>query len=362
MKRKLLIPSIALSLPSVFAAVACSPGTDTNVGGTTVGGSSAGTGPAPGSSPTAGSAGVSTAAGGSGGAATGGNGGAPAGGVASGGGGASTGGGGASTGGGGGASSGGGGGASSGGGGNLVDVVTGTKNANGFAFKDAFYLVPCLQEAAQDCLTLIGNCPTAPNFEDSGFTFKEDFAIGGEVGKTYLVTIQVNGITEAKYYTGGVRRDGANFATAQSATGADGWYVGGQSTGGGYNVYKLTVLSPGGTTEVQHYYLNSFPQASGFETHISMALGYSATIEVPGGGVIRTLNEDSNCRAINNCGPGQFSGTCAAPRTVPNEPNLVIPTMYGGKSVASMNVVNGAAQPYHSQVVHVTVTNVTLKP
>jgi hypothetical protein len=89
MKRKLLITSIALSFPSLFAAGACSPGTDTNVDGITTGGSSAGTGPAAGTSSTAGSAVAPT--GGSGGAPTGGNGGsAPTGGVTTGGGGAST--------------------------------------------------------------------------------------------------------------------------------------------------------------------------------------------------------------------------------------------------------------------------------
>ena len=129
-----------------------------------------------------------------------------------------------------------------------------------------------------------------------------------------------------------------------------------------YNVFKLSVLKPGGTEEAQHYYLNSFPAASGLESHQTVLLGYEASFEVAGGGVVRLLRVDSNCKAINNCGPGDNGSQCPSPRRLPNEPDLALPTLYGGKSVASMNVVNGAAQPYHSQLVHVTVTKVEAKP
>lgn len=248
--------------------------------------------------------------------------------------------------------------------GDLIESVTGTKNENGFALRDAFYLVPCLQVDGHDCITVTGSCPNqnAANFEDRGAVFKEDFAVGGEAGKTYKVTIQVNGITEGKYYSGGMRRDGSNYASANAATGSDGWHVGGMPVASTYNVFKLVVLEPGGTKEVEHYYLNSYPTASGFESHQTVLLGYEASFEVPGGGVVRFVRVDSNCKAINNCGPGDNGSMCPSPRKLPNEADLALPTMYGGKSVESMNVVNGAKQPYHSQLVHVTVKKVEVAP
>ncbi|HYP88054.1 MAG TPA: hypothetical protein VEQ59_07865, partial [Polyangiaceae bacterium] len=254
--------------------------------------------------------------------------------------------------------------AGAGGGGNLLEAVTGTKNANGFALKDSFYFVPCLQIDGHDCVTVTGSCPnqSAADFEERGAVFKEDFAIGGEAGKTYKVTLRVNGITEGKYYSGGTRRDGNNYSTVNAATGSDGWHVGGAPVASTYNVFKLVVLKPGGTEELQHYYLNSYPTASGLESHQTVLLGYEATIDVPAGGVVRYVRVDSNCKAINNCGPGDNGNTCPSPRKLPNEPDLALPSMYGGKSLASLNVVNGAVQPYHSQLVHVTVTKVEASP
>ena len=32
--------------------------------------------------------------------------------------------------------------------------------------------------------------------------------------------------------------------------------------------------------------------------------------------------------------------------------------MWQGKQVSSLNIRNGAAQPFHAQVIHITVTNV----
>jgi hypothetical protein len=208
-------------------------------------------------------------------------------------------------------------------------------------------------------------CPNqgAANFEDKGSTFIEEFKMGGEMGKTYSVTIKVNGVVEGKYYQGGMRRDGGNFADANDPAGGDAWHVGGAPIPSSYNVFKITVLQPNGTDEVEHYYLNSFPSNSGFESHQTVLIGYEATFDVPGQGVIRYLNQDSNCRAINNCGPGDNGPNCPAARNVPNEPGLAVPATYGSQPVNnSFNVVNGAQQPFHAQMVHVTVTNVVEKP
>jgi hypothetical protein len=47
---------------------------------------------------------------------------------------------------------------------------------------------------------------------------------------------------------------------------------------------------------------------------------------------------------------------------VPNEPfNLALPENYGGNPLASLNARNGAEQPFHAHVIHVTVTDVVAK-
>jgi hypothetical protein len=49
---------------------------------------------------------------------------------------------------------------------------------------------------------------------------------------------------------------------------------------------------------------------------------------------------------------------CTASRSVPSEPTLKVPTMYMGKPVSSINLLNGANQPYHAQIIHITVNSV----
>jgi hypothetical protein len=124
----------------------------------------------------------------------------------------------------------------------------------------------------------------------------------------------------------------------------------------------LTVYQSDGATEVQHYYLNSWPQAfSDAESHRTFPISYTATFEVPGGAVLEYLIGDSNCRAINNCGPGDNGSDCPNEREIPNEPGLEIPDSYGGQPTANQNVVNGTNGPWHAQMIHVTVTNVVEK-
>ncbi len=237
------------------------------------------------------------------------------------------------------------------------------ENEHGFAFEDSFYLTGCGMVQEHDCLYPLGACPNqgAATFEEKGDRFEESFQMGGELGEVYLVTISVNGIAEGKYYQGGTRRAGEAFTLVpQSST--DFFYVGGTAVQSNYRTYKLSVLQPDGTTAWQHYYLNSVPISSGGEAHQTFEISYQATIEVPGQGVIKLLNQDANCHSINNCGEGDISGgICPAPRNVPNEPGLDIPALHGGRSVAELNAVNGAQQPFHAQVIHVRVLNVTLK-
>jgi hypothetical protein len=182
----------------------------------------------------------------------------------------------------------------------------------------------------------------------------------------YNMTFTVRGITEAKYYQGGTRSAGnTDPANADDPNGIDTFYTGGSPVPQEfYNVYKLIVRNSAGT-EVQHYYLNSLPSGTSvnYENHRTFPIHYTKTIPVPGGGRIDFFSGDSNCRAVNNCGAGARSTTCAATagRNIPvgtGEPAATIPTMYLGKTVASINLQNGTMQPYHSQILNIFVTAV----
>lgn len=251
-----------------------------------------------------------------------------------------------------------------------IASVAGIANANGARLMDSFILFPCIgNPATQDCVTAT-TCPpsnTSLPFEQQGLTTTEVFQIGGTPGTMYNLTVRVNGIAEAKYYMGGTRFVGnATLPNSDPVGGTDTFYTGGQPVNfENYNVYKFIVKNAAGM-ELQHYYLNSFPgPADGvtvpYENHQTFPIAFTHNIPVPGGGTFTFYTADRNCRAIDNCGIGFRATPCQITdgRNVPNEPNLVIPTMYMGKTVASMNSRNGAAQPFHSQIFHIVVTAVT---
>jgi hypothetical protein len=315
------------------------------------------------------------------GGATGGSGGGATGGGGAGGGSGGSGGGNGGNGGKGGAAGAAGGAGGGGGGGNLITDVACIKNGFntfGDCFADSWFLFGCYSKAGQDCITIPAGtaCPNqnaSLPMEDQGVTTDEYFQLGGSVGTMYKVTIRVNGITEGKYYMSGTRAAGnAAPPNADAPAGIDGFYTGGAPVNvENYNIYRITVRQPPTTpnmptsgAEVAHYYLNSMPNNTGtsFENHNTFPWGYSHDIVVPGGGVINYHTADRNCHAIDNCGAARGGATsqCAATegRTIPNEPNVMIPANYLGKPVAQQNLFGGSSQPFHSQVMHITVTNV----
>jgi hypothetical protein len=262
-----------------------------------------------------------------------------------------------------------------GGGGNLIDTVTGMPNDSGDILKSSWFMFPCYSQQAQDCITNPPGtqCPnqnTSLPFEQQGLSFSETFNIGGTPGAMYMMTVQVNGITESKYYMGGTRADGEDPpANPEPTTGGNNmFYTGGTPVNvENYNVYKITVFDNSATpVEIQHYYLNSAPSngtARTWENHNTFPESYTAQIPIMGGGTVVYFESDRNCHAIDNCG-GNFAGsssTCpvANGRMIPNEADVTIPTMWQGKSVASLNTRNGAMQPFHAQIMHVTVTDVS---
>jgi hypothetical protein len=254
------------------------------------------------------------------------------------------------------------------GGGNVVtpDSITGTPNAMGDSLKSSWMMFPCFTQQAQDCITAQGACPnqngTLP-FEQQGLTYDQSFDIGGEAGTMYKMTIQVNGITEAKYYTGGTRVGGDTaLPNPDLDTGVNMLYIGGTPVNvENYNVYKLTTLDTAGQ-EMQHYYLNSMPTGTGtlYENHDTFPEGYTAEIPIMGGGKVAYHQADRNCHAVDNCGIGSRSSTCAvtAGRNIPNEPDVVIPSTFLSMPMENFNTRNANAQPFHSQIMHITVTAV----
>ena len=284
--------------------------------GTSTGGASGGTGGASGGAPTAGSGGSGGSAGASGGSAG-------AGGAAGGTGGA-------------------------GGGGNLISTVAG--KLDGFLF-----IAPCGDGGTgYDCLNSAvvpapQNSPACQNQQPKNTTV--DFAIGGESGKVYDVTVHVYGVVEAKNYNGGTRRDGNNLNA--SATGGDFWYTGGTAPNSTYNTYELHV-TPKVDGAANDYFLNSRNGSN--EGHESWGLNYTATFPVTGGGKLNFRVYDSNCRQIMNCGPGTGSSTCKAPRTID-----LAATDPKPPASFTQPYVGGAPAGAYGQWVFIDVTNVVAK-
>jgi hypothetical protein len=252
--------------------------------------------------------------------------------------------------------------------GETVMDLFGMKNSFNESLIDSFFLWPCYSNQNQDCITNVPgtSCPTPDpkgNFEEQGLVVNETFKVGGTPGKMYMATISVNGISEGKYYQGGVRAAGdTDPPNVQSDKGTNTWYTGGSAIYFEYyNVYSIRVYDTA-MKELQHYYLNSFPKTGNvqYEDHWTFAISYTASFPVMGGGTIVYHASDINCHAIDNCGSATTSQTCplTQARMVPNEPNLVVPTMYMGKSTASMNYRTHAAQPWHSHIIHIKFTDV----
>jgi hypothetical protein len=315
-----------------------------------------------------------------------------------------------------------------------IASVMGIPNQYGEHVDDSFILFPaydCTQN--QDCTTVPTGqaCPNQPggsnppdcgkyqadpvtahcmNYEDQGVQYSETFNIGGTVGKMYMVTMHIEGVTEGKYYENGMRVAGTGdppqagtyntkahccIAADMSVipgcvldpngnTCNDTWYVGGNPVDGEhYNVYKISVYPPGADagpgTELQHYYMNSFPQtAAGYENHVTYYVSYSTSFPVEGGGTIVYKQTDQNCRAINNCGntiADIVTQACGAgnppinglmPRIIYDPTtNLAatIPMMYKGQNVSDISLTSkggtGPKQPYSSHVFHIVVTGLT---
>ncbi len=261
--------------------------------------------------------------------------------------------------------------------GGIVASFACVKNSYGECLADSWLLFPCYTQFNYDCITNIPGtgCPAQDStlpMEDQGLTTDEYFTMGGTPGKMYSVSLQINGVAEGKYYDNGMRAAGNMVpANINGSDGVDGWYTGGAPRDfESYNILKLIVRNPptaadmpASGMEIQHYYLNSVPDDATrqFEDRNTFAFASRHDIVVPAGGVVQYHTGDRNCHAVDNCGPGAHTSTCAVTdgRLIPNEPNVALPQSYMGKAISTLNRRNGGNQPFHAQVLHITVTAVT---
>jgi hypothetical protein len=355
--------ALAAPLFGIAIAYGCAPSdpTVTNPAGGTGGISTAGTTPVAGTS-----AAGTLASGGTGGQTTGGQttGGSSAGTTPVGG-----------TGGTGGATGGAGGGGGSGGASDVPTVAGVLGMPSDFGnpgWMDSWWVTGCTQKVNHDCITNANTCnandvPT--DVEQQGARTKETWMIGGTAGQHYKVTFKFNAVTEAKYYSGGKRDVATVVGDPHTNTPLDMFYRDGTSPYSHYNEIKLTIYDDK-MMPVRHFFMNSAPNnGTDWENHYTFLASYQKSIVIVGGGKIVHLVQDSNCHAIDNCGP-EFHDTpdCAGSRKMPAEDaNSMIPSKYMDpvtNRVVDTNTLIAAypggslAQPWHAQAGHLHVLSI----
>jgi len=192
------------------------------------------------------------------------------------------------------------------------------------SFHGRLMVVPCGEANTQgtDCVNGGGYYSTAGDTmttrimcSGGAFTANQVFPVGGEMGKTYKVTIHVYGISEPKDYGSGVTRE---------ATGRPGFQDSGSmptpwaTAKGGhtypdsdYNTMEIRVCKTRACAtadETDVYYLN----ADSTQGHWTFVLNYEKQINVVGGGAIRFKQYDRNCKQIKNCGVDQTPNSMCA--------------------------------------------------
>ncbi|HEY3500050.1 MAG TPA: hypothetical protein VGK73_35415 [Polyangiaceae bacterium] len=162
---------------------------------------------------------------------------------------------------------------------------------------------PCSPTNSDDCSGAgwIYNGATTPCM-NGALTAQQDFAVGGEPGVMYDVTLHFYGVVEPKNYGNMITREAGNTRPMHGANGATPapW----ASSNGGvsypasdYNTYEVHVFNEM-DEEIRQYFLNSDTA----EGHWTYLINYERTIPVVGGGRVRVKTYDRNCRMIKNCG------------------------------------------------------------
>lgn len=178
---------------------------------------------------------------------------------------------------------------------------------------------PCSPTNSDDCSGggWIYNGTTTPCTGAGALTAEQDFAVGGEAGVMYDVTLHFYGVVEPKNYGNMVTREAGDTRPMHGPNGAmpAPW----ASSNGGvsypasdYNTYEVHVFDDMGQ-EIRQYFINSDTA----EGHWTYLVNYERTIPVVGGGRVRTKTYDRNCRMIKNCGDrsGNMSFTACSAAT-----------------------------------------------
>ena len=156
--------------------------------------------------------------------------------------------------------------------------------------------------------------PNAATFATRGLFRTVSLTMGGDPATKYTITLEVRGVAGTKCYTGGT--PAAPDLAASPEVSNNGWYSGGTPTESLWNTYELHV-SPPVTGATNLYYLNSFPNITGWcEKHETFPMNYTASFPVMGGGTVQLVLHDSNCLGQQNCGGPDSQPTCASARTV----------------------------------------------
>jgi hypothetical protein len=161
-------------------------------------------------------------------------------------------------------------------------------------------------------------CPNAnaTDWNQRGAIRNVTHTVGGTSGTKYTINFEVRGVLGTKCYQGGTPASTTLISDVEGSTGNNGWYVGGTPIESLWNTYEIHV-SPAVTGAANVYYLNAFPNNSGYcEKHETFVMKYTASFPVLGGGTITLTIHDSNCLGQQNCGAPDSQPTCASPRSV----------------------------------------------
>jgi hypothetical protein len=243
------------------------------------------------------------------------------------------------------------------------------------AFDNAFMVTPCGTPTTEgfDCpnLPLGANaCPTAQwagntATEATGNSYSEVFTVsGGDPTKIYDVTVRVRGQVEGRVYINGTRA--MTTVVDPSATVSNLLYSGGKpgSTRVDYNVFQLVITSPAGqaVAGAPTYYAFNAVDTTVEGQHHNYQIDETFTMKVKSGFTLTLTSHDSNCIAIQNCGPqGAAYGFAtaalcqahAAAGPQPSVPGVTLPATFRGQTLA-----NGGAQPFQTQFVNFRVNSI----
>jgi len=173
-----------------------------------------------------------------------------------------------------------------------------------------------------DCPIYPAGTATCPNVNAAQYAMRgaiidnAPIPVMGTAGATYMVTMEVRGVTGLRCYTGGTRVPPLSTDVEGMTVGNDTWQVGGTPTDSLWNTWEFHVRNAAGT-EVGVYYLNAVQPTSIYcQRHETFYIKFTTTFPVIGGGSILARIHDSNCAGQQNCGGQDSQNSCASPRTV----------------------------------------------